>query len=158
VGDVVNFGDEEAARERARDRKFDFEASIHSQLAALRELCKGQSITVTVEGRILTLPYSLWLDDLEKRLLSGAAALSFDEDPELGKVARVIPLKRREALPKSRKPRRTLEFGYGVPSDDYLKSLRLEREEAELAEKLVSIEKQYGKDQAEVFALLVGWC
>jgi hypothetical protein len=157
MGDVVNFEDEEAARERARDRKFDFEASIHSQLAALRELCEGQSITVTVEGRILNLPYYMWIDDLEKRLLSGAAALSFDEDPDIGKVARVVPLKRREALPKPKKPKRAREFGYGVPSDDDIAAWRREREEAELAEKLVSIEKQYGKDQAEVFALLVGW-
>jgi len=157
MGDVVNFGDEDAARERARDREFDFEASIHSQIAALRELCTGQSITVAVEGHILTLPYDLWLDDLEKRLLSGAAALSFDEDPELGKVAQVIPLKRREALPKPRKHRRTREMGYGVPSDADIAARQREREEAELAEKLARIEKQYGKDQAEAFALLVGW-
>ena len=157
MGDVVDFESEEAAREKARDREFDFEASIRSQLAALRGLCEGQSITVTVEGRVLTIPYKLWMDNLEKQLLAGMAALSLDDDPELGAVARVIPLKRREALPKPKKPKRTRDIGYGVPSDDYLKSLRREREEAALAVKLAYIQKHYGKDQAEVFALLVGW-
>jgi hypothetical protein len=63
MGDVIDFEggpSEEAARERAQDREFDFEASVRSQIATLRDLCEGQGITVTVDGRILTLPYKLW--------------------------------------------------------------------------------------------------
>jgi hypothetical protein len=184
VGDVVNFGDEEAfgnaqlperavrelrisdvaARERARDREFDFEKSVRSQIAMLRELCYGMNLQVTVEGRILNLPYYMWIDDLEKRMLDGMAALSFDEDPELGKVARVIPLKR-SARPKKPKPSaKTPAMRVRVePTPEALEARRLKREEAkarrkaERAARLAYIEERYGKDQAEAFAALSGW-
>jgi hypothetical protein len=82
MGDVIDFEggpSEEAAREKAREKGFDAKASILSQLELLRKLCEGQSITITVDGRILTVPYKLWITDLEKRLLAGGTALSFDD-------------------------------------------------------------------------------
>jgi hypothetical protein len=164
MGDVIDFEggpSEEAAREKAREKGFDAKASILSQLELLRKLCEGQSITITVDGRILTVPYKLWITDLEKRLLAGGTALSFDDDPESGtRTAKIITLESRPK-PKKKRPRRTLDMDIaerGIPSDDdYLKSLRLEQEEAALSIKRDYIEKHFGKDQAEVFALLVGW-
>jgi hypothetical protein len=104
---------------------------------------------------------SLWITDLEKRLLAGGTALSFDDDPESGtRTAKIITLESRPK-PKKKRPRRTLDMDIaerGIPSDDdYLKSLRLEQEEAALSIKRAYIEEHFGKDQAEVFALLVGW-
>jgi len=165
MGDVVAFEggtSEEAARERAQDKEFDFEASIHSQIATLRELCDGQSITIAINGHILTLPYSMWLDDMEKRMLAGTATLSFDEDPELGTVARVIPLKRsvKPKKPVAKTPAMRVRL---EPTPEELEARRLKRKEAKArrqadrAAKLAYIENHYGKDQAEAFALLAGW-
>ena len=163
MGDVVNFESEEAARELARDKEFDFEASIRSQIATLRELCAGMCMPVAINGHILTLPYSMWIDDLEDRLLSGMAALSFDEDPDLGKVARVIPLKR-SVKPKPKSAEKTTAMRVRVePSPEELEARRIKLEEAkarrqaERAAKLDYIQRRYGKDQAEAFAALAGW-
>jgi len=162
-GDVVNLGNEEMAREKARDREFDFEKSVRSQIAMLRELCYGMNLPVTVEGRILNLPYSMWIDDLEERMLAGMAALSLDEDPDIGKVVRVIPLKR-SVKPKPKPSAKTTDMRVRVePTPEALEAQRLKREEAkarrkaERAARLAFIEEHYGKYQAEAFAALSGW-
>jgi len=77
------------AREKARDREFDFEKSVRSQIAMLRELCYGMNLPVTVEGRILRVeptPEALEAQRLKReeakarRKAERAARLAFIEE------------------------------------------------------------------------------
>lgn len=102
---IVDFPtpDEEAARERYRAQlqideiSIDFEKKVWDQLKQLKDVCAGfrnGALPIRIDGKPLFVPYDALFDALKDRLLSGTAIMKFDDDPEVGRVAQIIQLKR----------------------------------------------------------------
>ena len=156
---------EEAARERFRDETIDFEQGIHDQIARLRDICDGDSLPFRHGDQILPVPFHLFVDALDKKLRSGMAALRIDEDPEEGKVAQIIPLKRSI---KPKKPKSPYEVIPAMPVRKTLSPEELEERRIKLEamkaerlrireERLAYLRDQYGESQAQAYAALLGW-
>lgn len=155
---------EEAARERFRDETIDFEQGIHDQIARLRDICDGDSLPFRHGNQILPVPFHLFVDALDKKLRSGMAALHIEEDPEVGKVARIIPLKRSIKPKKPKAPetirampvRKTLS-----PEELEERRVKLEAVKAERRrvreEQLAYLRDRYGEEPAQAYAALMGW-
>ena len=155
---------EETARERFRDETFHFEQGIHDQIASLRDICDGDSLPFRHGDQVLQVPFHLFVDALDKKLRSGLAALRIDEDPEAGKVARIIPLKR-SIKPKKPKAPETIR---AMPvrktlSPEELEERRIKREamqaerQRQREEQLAYLRDRYGEEPAQAYAAMMGW-
>jgi hypothetical protein len=92
------------------------------------------------------------------------AALHIEEDPEVGKVARIIPLKRSIKPKKPKAPetiramlvRKTLS-----PEELEERRVKLEAVKAERRrvreEQLAYLRDRYGEEPAQAYAALMGW-
>ena len=157
---------EEAAREKFRDETFDFEQCIRDQIASLRDICDGDSLPFRHGDQVLPVPFHLFVDALDKKLRSGMATLRIDEDPEVGKVAQIIPLKRSikpkkpkspyEVTPAAMPVRKTLS-----PEELEERRVKLEAVKAERLrvreERLDFMKSRYGDGPARAYAEMMGW-
>ncbi|MBU2859438.1 hypothetical protein HF290_03115 [Acidithiobacillus ferrooxidans] len=144
---------------------FDFEQGIHDQIARLRDICDGDSLPFRHGDQVLPVPFHLFVDALDKKLRSGMAALRIDEDPEGGKVAQIIPL-RRSIKPK--KPKSPYEVTPAMPVRKTLSPEELEERRIKLEamkaerlhvreERLDFMRSRYGEEPARAYATLMGW-
>jgi hypothetical protein len=157
---------EEAARERFRDETIDFEQGIHDQIARLRDICDGDSLPFRHGDQVLPVPFHLFVDALDKKLRSGMAALRIEEDPEVGKVAQIIPLKRSIKPKKPKSPYEVTPAAMPVrkalsPEEIEERRVQLEAMKAERRrqreEQLAYLEARYGDAPAQAYAALMGW-
>ncbi|MHB8225076.1 AbrB/MazE/SpoVT family DNA-binding domain-containing protein [Acidithiobacillus sp.] len=155
------------ARDAARDRDFDVRQALRDKLHALRGLCEAMQLPFRVNGTILQIPYDLFLDDLENRLLGGMASLTLEADPEEGLTAQIItfPKPKRRAKPKKPKSTETIR---AMPvrrelSPEEREERRIKREAMKAErlrqreDQLAFLRDQYGEDQAQAYAALMGW-
>lgn len=155
---------EEESREKARDKDFDLGKSLHETIHLLREFCADSHSRFEINGTAVFIPHSLFIDDLEKKLLAGMVTLSFEDDPEVGKVAQIITF--RDSI-KPKKPKST-ETIWAMPvrrelSPEEREERRIKREamkaerHRQRAKQLAFLREQYGEDQAQAYAALMGW-
>lgn len=164
---IIDLSKERAAREDAAMENFyaetfSFEQQVRNQIDSLRDICDGDSLPYRYGNQVLRVPFNEFVDALEKKLMSGMAALSIDEDPEAGPVARVIPLKRsvKPKKPKSSTPTIRAERVLTPWEQEECKKKREARKAERLRqreEQLDRLRDRYGAEAAQAYADLMGW-
>jgi hypothetical protein len=169
MADIISFSDRhEEALSRYKAAESEFEQGVVEQIQLLRDLHEGCDIKVHDEdGRISRVPYSVFFDALEAglrdRLYTGKVKVDFEEEED-GRTAHVILLKRSI---KPKKPKST-DILPAMPVrrellPEELEERRIKREAMKAerlrqrAKQLAFLRDQYGEDQAQAYAALMGW-